>query len=324
MADYQTWLAKRLSQVYQFNSIQQARELDRLQLVLFSDLHKGRRDGADDFMQCEAVYLAALDYYWANGFELCLLGDVEELWECRPQQVVAAYANVFQSEQRFAREPARYLRVVGNHDDLWYKPSEVAKHLGKFLGSAVVVEGARLRIEQAEQVLGELFLVHGHQGTLLSDRYRGLSQWVVRTIWRPIQRLLRFKTTTPANDFELKKQHELAMYTWAASGTGRVMVAGHTHHPVWAGLSYQQALARQPVAAGAWIAANVGGQIELPGEKPAYFNTGCCSFSDGSITGLEIAEGQIRLVRWENPAGPVRIPLFSADLAAVLKAVAAG
>ena len=31
---------------------------------------------------------------------------------------------------------------------------------------------------------------------------------------------------------------------------------------------------------------------------PCYFNTGCCSFPDGDITGLEIADGQIRLVRW--------------------------
>jgi hypothetical protein len=31
---------------------------------------------------------------------------------------------------------------------------------------------------------------------------------------------------------------------------------------------------------------------------PCYFNTGCCSFPDGDITGLEIADGEIRLVRW--------------------------
>ena len=31
---------------------------------------------------------------------------------------------------------------------------------------------------------------------------------------------------------------------------------------------------------------------------PCYFNTGCCSFPDGDVTGLEIADRQIRLVRW--------------------------
>jgi hypothetical protein len=38
-------------------------------------------------------------------------------------------------------------------------------------------------------------------------------------------------------------------------------------------------------------------------ERPCYFNTGCCSFSDGDVTGIEIAEGYIRLVKWLNDAG---------------------
>ena len=33
---------------------------------------------------------------------------------------------------------------------------------------------------------------------------------------------------------------------------------------------------------------------------PCYFNTGCCSYGDGDVTGLEIADGEIRLVRWLN------------------------
>jgi hypothetical protein len=49
--------------------------------IIFSDQHKGRRNGADDFMLCEPNYLAALDYYYQNGFHLVALGDSEELWE---------------------------------------------------------------------------------------------------------------------------------------------------------------------------------------------------------------------------------------------------
>jgi len=37
--------------------------------------------------------------------------------------------------------------------------------------------------------------------------------------------------------------------------------------------------------------------------KPCYFNTGCCSYSDGDATGLEFSEGRIRLVRWPNDDG---------------------
>ena len=30
----------------------------------------------------------------------------------------------------------------------------------------------------------------------------------------------------------------------------------------------------------------------------SYFNSGCCCFNDGDITGIEIAEGYIRLIKW--------------------------
>ncbi|HRE53112.1 MAG TPA: metallophosphoesterase, partial [Flavitalea sp.] len=33
--------------------------------------------------------------------------------------------------------------------------------------------------------------------------------------------------------------------------------------------------------------------------KPSYFNTGCCCFSDGDMTGIEIENGFIRLVKWK-------------------------
>jgi hypothetical protein len=32
--------------------------------------------------------------------------------------------------------------------------------------------------------------------------------------------------------------------------------------------------------------------------KPSYFNSGCCCFIDGDITGIEIEDGKIRLIKW--------------------------
>jgi UDP-2,3-diacylglucosamine pyrophosphatase LpxH len=330
MANYEQWLRKRLNEVYQENSLLQERDLAGLRLVIFSDLHKGQRDGADDFEQCEQVYLGALDHYWKQGFELVLLGDAEELWECRPARAIDAYDNVLQLERPFAQstEPPRYLRVVGNHDDIWYEPAEVQKHLGPYLSGATVYEGLRLRIKERERDLGELFLVHGHQGTLDSDRYRKFSKWFVRHIWRPIQRFLRIKSTTPSNSLELVKRHELAMYGWAAATQGPVLIAGHTHHPVWEGLSCQQALERQAIRQGpgssidrSWIDAHLQGYVRLPGEKPFYFNSGCCCYSDGSITGLELASGEIRLIRWVDPYRPTRQLLLGARLTDVFDSI---
>jgi hypothetical protein len=32
--------------------------------------------------------------------------------------------------------------------------------------------------------------------------------------------------------------------------------------------------------------------------RPTYFNSGCCCFEDGTITGIEISDGFIRLIKW--------------------------
>jgi hypothetical protein len=60
---------------------------------------------------------------------------------------------------------------------------------------------------------------------------------------------------------------------------------------------------------------------ELTVHRPAYFNTGCCSYADGDITGIEIADGQIRLVRWPNDQNePKPKILEQADIKAVFDA----
>src|SRR5436853_2317994 len=41
---------------------------DHDKLIVFSDQHKGAKNGADDFMLCEPNYLSALDYYNENSF----------------------------------------------------------------------------------------------------------------------------------------------------------------------------------------------------------------------------------------------------------------
>jgi len=49
--------------------------------------------------------------------------------------------------------------------------------------------------------------------------------------------------------------------------------------------------------------------IDSATAKPCYFNAGSCTGEDGEITGIEIADGEIRAVRWyQTPHDPeVRI-----------------
>jgi UDP-2,3-diacylglucosamine pyrophosphatase LpxH len=297
--------------------------------IVFSDHHKGRRDGADDFSRCERAYVGALKHYDREGFTLIILGDAEELWECRPKPVLRAYANILELERRF--HPDRYLRVWGNHDDEWESPRRVRKHLSPFFPNLTVYEALYFEVHGGDEPRA-LFMVHGHQGSFFSDRLAGIAKLVVRFVWRTIQRITRKPSTTPASDACLRDEHDKAMYDWAARQSRLVTVAGHTHRPVFNSKTHLQQLEdelqqlldlplnQEDAGYDSRVAAlrakiehvrtkdrqcdEAAGEAER--SRPCYFNSGCCSFGDGDITGLEIADGEIRLVRWPEDDGSLR------------------
>jgi hypothetical protein len=294
-------------------------------LVLFSDLHRGARDGADDFARSEPSYAAALAHYHATGHLLVVLGDVEELWEERAAAVMAAHRPTMESEARYHRE-GRYLRIWGNHDDEWQYPASVAEHLGSLYGAPPlqVSEGLRLRVMDGPEELGHLFLVHGHQGDALSSTFAALSRLFVRYLWRPFQRLTGISPNTPASDWSLRTKHNLAMYRWAEQQNRLVLIAGHTHLPLFEAQSYavrilaealaglEREIVEAPTperqAARAHLEQELAraqseALLETPARKPCHFDTGCCCYADGSIVGIEIIEGEIRLIRWRPTEG---------------------
>ena len=296
--------------------------------IIFSDQHKGNRDGADDFLVCERAYNAALAYYDRLGYTLAVLGDVEELWEEWPETVLAAYPYTLNLEGKFHRD-GRYLRFWGNHDDAWSHPDLVERLLSPALGGSPlkVRETILLHLREGEQELGRFFLVHGHQGTFTSDRFSNVSRLVVRYIWRPIQRVFKISVNTPAKDFKLRYAHNIAMYSWSEAQEKIVLIAGHTHRPVFKSETHEmivhkrlqaveeqleqspenlklQQQASELAAALEWVRAQEQqSPADLPlieFKKPSYFNTGCCAYLDGDITGLEISDAEIRLVRWPD------------------------
>lgn len=286
--------------------------------IILSDQHKGARDGADEFQHCEIAYRSALEAYRSRSFTLILLGDAEELWEQGFGPVRSAYAGMLSLEGSF---PAgRYHRVWGNHDDDWSSPGTVRKKLAEFMPVDRVYEGIRFEVFDGPQRLGRLFLVHGHQGTLFSHRLRVVSRFFLRVVYRPIQRLFRVGRQTPAKDACLRAQHDRQMYEWAAKQSDLVLIAGHTHRPVWSSRTHLQKLEEElakmtelepePPEAGRRIE-ELRQQIRERAEKsppcgdtikpvPCYFNTGCCKFDDGDITGIELEDGAIRLVKWSS------------------------
>jgi hypothetical protein len=293
-------------------------------VVVFSDLHKGARDGADDFQRCEPSYNAALAYYYELGWHLIELGDVEELWENRFDEVAASYPRTLELAARF-HSAGRYTRFWGNHDLVWKDPELFGKLMSAHGYEGVApIEALRMIVwDSDERPVGELFLVHGHQGSADSERYAWLSSFLVHRGWRPLQRLLNRPWNTPSVDWDLRGGHAKAMEVWARD-RGKVLIAGHTHLPVF---FQDQKPPSPPPPAGedeahdrAWKEWAAADQIRLehqrpePLDSPCYFNTGCCAFGDGDITGIEIEGGEIRLVRWPCVEKTDRQPLASMEL----------
>lgn len=52
---------------------------EQARFIIFSDQHKGARNGADDFVLAESNYLAALDHYHRAAFHFISLGDSKKL-----------------------------------------------------------------------------------------------------------------------------------------------------------------------------------------------------------------------------------------------------
>jgi hypothetical protein len=121
------------------------------------------------------------------------------------------------------------------------------------------------------------------------------------------------------------------MYEWSAQQQDLLLITGHTHQPIFESLTHIERLYRQllfarrqqdnsmidllqkEIQTRKFKYANVS--VEYLKTKPCYFNTGCCCYDNGAITGIEISEGVLRLVEWkQNDSGAFRIILEEVSL----------
>ena len=309
-------------------------------IIIFSDQHRGRKNGADDFMKAEGSYLLALEYYFQNKFQFISLGDSEELWENLLFQVTKHNTLTFEAEKKFVFQD-RFFKIFGNHDLYWDNSPIATQQLKAIYGKDLrVFEGVILEKEveennmqlaagsrqlKQEETYSEtaelptadckltIFLTHGHQGDASSDG-NWFSKFFVANIWAPLQSYLRLNFNTPAYDEDLKTSHNLIMYEWSAKYKDLVLITGHTHQPVFESLTHPERLYKKlgdAMKANRIDEANeIEAEIKRRGRdykttpaqfldiKPSYFNTGCCCFRDGDITGIEITFEKIKLVKW--------------------------
>lgn len=258
--------------------------------IIFSDHHKGNKDHGDDFAGNEKNYLAALGYYYSNHFYYINLGDSEELWKYTPEQVISKNVVALTSEARF-HDQNKYYKTFGNHDLTWKDNLEVEKWFKDIFKMPLPVwEGLLIKININSKPLS-IFLTHGHQGDKMSDN-NGLSTWIVSHIWRPLQRYLEINVNTPAKDYVLRDRHNIMMYEWSSFRKNLLLITGHTHKPVFAsGLYSDHPNNNIPLH-------KITEAVKRSKLIPSYFNSGCCCFNDSDITGIEIAEGKISLIKW--------------------------
>jgi predicted phosphodiesterase len=302
--------------------------------IIFSDQHKGRKNGADDFVLAEPNYIAALHYYNDLQFHYIALGDCEELWENTLLQVKKYNEASFAAERRFIQRKA-FTKIFGNHDLDWDIDPLAPVYLKEIYGTEVAtMKAVMLQTKIGERDL-KFFCTHGHQGDMQSDG-NWFSKFFVAKIWAPLQAYLKINPNTPAYDQSLKTIHNRMMYEWSAQQRDLVLITGHTHQPVFESMTHVERLHRQQKMAlyqhnKEWAEAldlelSWTRKDDLPMREdylrilPSYFNSGCCCFADGDITGLEIADGEIRLIKWEIVEGKsVRKVLERKTLSDLLK-----
>jgi UDP-2,3-diacylglucosamine pyrophosphatase LpxH len=267
--------AERLTDVFQ-----NAKRIDfddESKFILFSDSHRGDNGWADDFAHNQLLFFHALCWYFERGYTYIEVGDGDELWENRDFSVIRhEHKHIFEQMQLFHQKQRLYL-IWGNHDIERKDKKIVEEQLFTFYDTRErtkkdlfpgieVVEGLVLKHSGTGK---ELFLVHGHQGSFESEYIWPVSRHVVGRFWKPLQVFGFNDPTRPSQNVKKRHEVETKIQDWIRANGNQPLICGHTHR--------------------SWFSD--------PTEDAAYFNTGSC-VHPRCITGIEIAGGEIQLIKW--------------------------
>lgn len=248
---------------------------DSSRIILMSDVHRGDGSNADDFLMNENLYFSALNHYYNENYTYIEIGDGDELWENREfTDILKTHLNTFLLLEKFFKEGRIYF-IYGNHDIVKSKQDFVKNNLYQYFDqeknkyiplfeNIKLHEGLVLRHRVSDQ---RILLIHGHQASFLDYRMWRLRRFLVRYLWRRLELLGVNDPTSTAKNYRKKNSIENKLTEWTTHEK-HMLIAGHTHRPMFP---------------------EVG--------RPLYFNDGSC-VHPRSITGIEIADGAITLVKW--------------------------
>ncbi len=231
---------------------------DQARLVFFSDLHRGVSSRADAFTRNEGIFVQALNHYYQRGFSYVEVGDGDELWQ-NPSLDDIKRAHARTFDVLHAFARRDRLHLIfGNHDIRGSQRRTMKKD------GMMAHEGLLFRHAGSGR---QIFAVHGHQVDFKSDGLYRFSRLVIRHVWRHVRNLGVVDVTSAIAESRNRSTLRQRVSEWIQAHQ-QMVICGHTHTPKFA----------------------------APGELP-YFNTGSGVF-DGYITGLEIHNGEIALVKW--------------------------
>ena len=251
---------------------------DQSKFIFFSDCHRGDGSFADDFANNRNVYQHALRYYYDNDFTYIELGDGDELWEnLFFKDVLEANKSVYLQLQKFYLEN-RLEMIYGNHDMVYKNPDIVKKNFSHYFDIKAGKElplMPNLKFHEAivlenTETKQEIFLTHGHQADFMNYVGWKINRFFVRILWKPLQIWGIKDPTSPAKNYIERLKVERKIKKWIADNGNKITIIGHTHRPHFP----------KPL------------KNELN-----FFNDGSC-VHPRSITGIEITEGKIALIKW--------------------------
>lgn len=249
---------------------------DASKFIFFSDCHRGDNSFADDFSNNRNIYFHAIRHYYKEGFQYCELGDGDELWEnINFKDIFEAHKNVYQQLREYHLNNRLHM-IWGNHDMVYKDPDYVKKHLGSYFEpidesnkelfkDITYHEALILKHRDTGQ---QIFLVHGHQADWWNYTFWRWARFLVRVLWKPLQVWGIADPTSPAKNYKELIKVERRIKKWILNDHKLITIVGHTHRPRFA----------------------------RPGEIP-FFNDGSC-VHPRSITGIEITNGEIVLIKW--------------------------
>lgn len=264
---------KRVSKV--FETAEQISFDDSSRFILMSDCHRGDGSWADDFSKNQNLYFAALTHYYNEHYTYIELGDGDELWEnSKFSDIKEVHNDVFWLLSKFYNEDRLYL-IFGNHDMVKKDKRFIRNNLYKYYDEPkrkYISLFKNIKLHEGlvlwYRYTGDrILLIHGHQVDCLNDRLWKLARFLVRYFWRPLTIIGVNDPTRTAKNYTKKEAAEKRLTEWVIREK-HMLIAGHTHRPMFPEIG-----------------------------EPAYFNDGSC-VHPRCITGIEIADGYIMLVKW--------------------------